>query len=213
MRLLSKKSVTSGRTMSSTLMRKSASSLLKHNGGLIRRTLLWAPPFPTKRPSSRHCSIARAVSDFAGSLVLRFRTNSIPMNSPTPRTSPMMWCRSLSSISLGIKYCETSSAFCCSSSRSMISNTASPAAQATGLPPLVLKYCTPSNDRAISRVVNTAPRGNPLPMGFPSVKMSGTTPCASNAQKWDPVRPNPVWTSSQIVTPPSRRTDSYTCDR
>ena len=57
-------------------------------------------------------------------------------------------------------------------------------AQETGLPPKVLKYSIPvSNERAIAGVVTTAPSGWPLPIGLPSVTMSGTTPWVSKAQK------------------------------
>ena len=57
-----------------------------------------------------------------------------------------------------------------------------PAAHETGLPPKVLKYSIPvSNERAIAGVVTTAPIGWPLPIGLPSVTMSGTTPCELEA--------------------------------
>jgi len=32
-----------------------ASSLVKHIGGLIRKTFPWIPPFPTRTPSSTMC--------------------------------------------------------------------------------------------------------------------------------------------------------------
>src|ERR1044071_1588619 len=35
--------------------------------------------------------------------------------------------------------------------------------------------------------------------------MSGTTPWASNAQVWLPIRPRPVWTSSAMHSPPAAR--------
>lgn len=43
-------------------------------------------------------------------------------------------------------------------------------------------------------VVTTAPMGNPLPIPFAIVTISGMTSCPSKPQKWLPVRPNPVWT-------------------
>ena len=43
---------------------------------------------------------------------------------------------------------------------------------------LFLGTCDPvfQYDSAISRLVTTADKGNPLPIGFPSVTMSGITP-------------------------------------
>ena len=38
--------------------------------------------------------------------------------------------------------------------------------------------------------------GKPLPTGLPRVTMSGTTPCSSKPQKWDPTRPMPHCTCS-----------------
>jgi hypothetical protein len=54
-------------------------------------------------------------------------------------------------------------------------------------------------------VVTTAASGRPLPMPLAMVTMSGITPWFSKPQKWDPVRPNPVCTSSAIHTPPAAR--------
>ena len=80
-------------------------------------------------------------------------------------------------------------------------------AHETGLPPNVLKYSIPVwNDAAISRVVTTAARGCPFPIGFPIVTMSGTQSWVSKAQKCDPTRPKPTCTSSAIQTPPASRT-------
>ena len=53
-----------------------------------------------------------------------------------------------------------------------------PAAHAAVHAPQVAKYCMPlSKPSARCRVSNTPPIGKPLPMGLPSVTMSGTTPC------------------------------------
>jgi len=49
----------------------------------------------------------------------------------------------------------------------------------------------------------------PVPIGLPIVTMSGTTPWVSKAQKRVPARPNPVWTSSAMHTPPAARTWAY----
>src|SRR5258706_377303 len=100
-----------------------------------------------------------------------------------------------------------SSAFSCNPSSRIASSTAKPTAHETGFPPNVLKYSIPlAKDAAISGVVITAPIGWPLPIGFPRVTMSGTTPCVSNIQKCEPARPNPVCTSSATQTPPAART-------
>ena len=70
----------------------------------------------------------------------------------------------------------------------------------------MLKYSIPVwNERAISGVVTTAPIGWPLPIGLPSVTMSGTTPPSSKPQNARPTRPNPVCTSSAMQTAPAAR--------
>ena len=89
----------------------------------------------------------------------------------------------------------------------MTSSTASPAAQATGLPPKVLKNSMPlANESAIASVVTTAASGKPLPIGLPRTTMSGTTPWVSKPQKCVPSRPKPTCTSSAMQTPPAART-------
>jgi multidrug efflux pump subunit AcrB len=59
---------------------------------------------------------------------------------------------------------------------------------------------------ATSGVVTTAAIGWPLPIGLPSVTMSGTTSSSSKPQKCSPIRPKPVWTSSATHSPPAART-------
>ena len=74
------------------------------------------------------------------------------------------------------------------------------------MPPNVLKYSIPvSNERASAGVVTTAPSGWPLPIGFPRVTMSGTTPWVSKAKACVPTRPKPVCTSSAMHTAPAPR--------
>ena len=51
-------------------------------------------------------------------------------------------------------------------------------------------------------VVTTAPSGWPLPIGFPRVTMSGTTPWVSKAKTCVPTRPKPTCTSSAMHTAP-----------
>ena len=71
----------------------------------------------------------------------------------------------------------------------------SPAAAAAVQPPQVLKYSMPLlKPFASFWGMITAPMGKPLPMGFPSVTMSGITDCSWNPQNWLPTRPNPHWT-------------------
>ena len=73
----------------------------------------------------------------------------------------------------------------------------------------MLKYSIPvTKEAATSGVVTTAAIGCPLPIGLPSVTMSGTTPSSSKPQKCSPMRPNPVWTSSATHSPPASRTAS-----
>ena len=95
----------------------------------------------------------------------------------------------------------------------------------------VLKYSTPelANFSAISFVVTTADTGWPLPIGLPSVTISGHTPtqqrwgafnhthlpictfirkdlpCDWKLQKCLPLRPNPTWISSAMHRPPAAR--------
>ena len=66
-----------------------------------------------------------------------------------------------------------------------------------------------ANDAAISGVVTTAPSGCPLPIGFPSVTMSGTTPWVSKPHMWLPTRAKPIWISSAMHTAPFARASSY----
>jgi len=92
------------------------------------------------------------------------------------------------------------SALSWSFSSSTTSSTARPAAHETGFPPKVLKNSMPlSKAAAISRVVTTAPSGKPLPIGFPSTTMSGTTPCASKPRS-APQPAEAVCTSSAMAT-------------
>ncbi len=73
----------------------------------------------------------------------------------------------------------TRAAFSRRPSRSMTSSTASPAAQETGLPPVVLKkWARAAKRSASSRRITSAPMGWPFPIGLPRVTMSGTTPAA-----------------------------------
>ena len=59
-------------------------------------------------------------------------------------------------------------------------------------PPHVLKYSMPLlKPLASFWDMMTAPMGKPLPMGFPSVTISGTTDCSWKPQKWLPTRPKP----------------------
>lgn len=67
-----------------------------------------------------------------------------------------------------------------------------PAAAAPVQPPQVLKYSMPLlKPLASFWDIMTAPMGKPLPMGFPSVTISGTTSCSWKPQKWLPTRPKP----------------------
>ena len=79
-------------------------------------------------------------------------------------------------------------AFSTSRSSRIVSRTATPAAQATGLPPNV-EPCAPRPQRSWSARDDTmADSGSPLAMAFASTTTSGTIPACSNAHIL-PVRP------------------------
>lgn len=58
----------------------------------------------------------------------------------------------------------------------MISNTVDPTTHASGFPPNVLKCNAEFKLLAILLFVTTAPRGNPFPIPFARVTISGSTP-------------------------------------
>ena len=62
-------------------------------------------------------------------------------------------------------------------------------------------------------VVTTAPIGCPLPIGLPSVTMSGTTPSWAKPQNASPTRPNPACTSSATQSAPAARALAYAVRR
>ena len=85
----------------------------------------------------------------------------------------------------------------------MVSSTASPAAQLTGLPPKVLP-CEPGvNSPAALPNPMQAPIGRPPPSPLARVRTSGTTPAAMLANHC-PVRPMPDCTSSSTSSAPAR---------
>src|SRR4028119_1108916 len=167
------------------------SVLVTVSGGANRRV---APPTRfTSKPSSRQCSKTDRAS--SGSL----RSN--PTSNPSPRTSAP-----------GTRSASTSSAFFSTlplnrtssrnSSSSTTPSTALTAAIASGLPPKVEPWL-PGPSAANGSLASTAPTGNPPPRPFALARTSGTTPIPWYAYRC-PVRPAPVWTSSQTRTAPSR---------
>ena len=77
-------------------------------------------------------------------------------------------------------------------------------AQNDSVPAAIITSASPTRMRSATACPNPyTAAGTPLPIGLPSVTMSGATPCVSNIQKCDPARPNPVCTSSAISSPPS----------
>jgi hypothetical protein len=60
----------------------------------------------------------------------------------------------------------------------------------------------------MSARVTTAATGWPLPIGLPSVTMSGATPQAEKPQSPSPVRAKPHWTSSATKSAPAARATS-----
>lgn len=63
---------------------------------------------------------------------------------------------------------------------------------ASGFPPNVLKCNAEFKLSEISLLVTTAPRGNPFPIPFAKVTISGFTSWFSKPQKCSPVLPKPV---------------------
>ena len=87
-------------------------------------------------PRRRHSWKSAFVKSFeTSSFVPRSFTSSIPSRRPLPRTSPISGCRSCIACSLSSIFRPTRSAFSTRFSRVMISSDASPAADASGLPP------------------------------------------------------------------------------
>ena len=87
----------------------------------------------------------------------------------------------------------------------MTSMVARAAALVTGLPPKVERE-SPLTLSAISGRVMVPPTGTPLAMPLAKVMMSGSTSHCSMPNILPPVRPHPVWTSSQMNRPPYLRT-------
>ena len=79
--------------------------------------------------------------------------------------------------------------------------TALTAAVAIAVPLYVLPWSPGSNTAATSVRAQHAPTGMPLPIALASVTTSGTTPSCSKPNQ-RPVRPNPVWISSTIISAP-----------
>ena len=74
---------------------------------------------------------------------------------------------------------------------------ASAPADDIGLPPKVEIELAPKLSM-MSALATTPPMAMPFPTPLANVRMSGVTPCASYPQKCSPVRPQPVWTSSEM---------------
>ncbi len=79
----------------------------------------------------------------------------------------------------------------------------------TGDPPKVEMELA-SRQFMTSARATTPPTDMPLPMPFAKVRMSGGPfeACACQPQKWSPVRPQPVCTSSEIHRTPCRSSTS-----
>ena len=100
-----------------------------------------------------------------------------------------------------------------SPSAAMVSSTASPAAQASGLPPKV-EPCMPGVSSVLTSgpKVISAPIGTPPPRPLARVIASGTTPAWWKANQV-PVRPMPVCTSSSTSSAPASRVTSRAARR
>ena len=85
--------------------------------------------------------------------------------------------------------------------RRISSMTALTAAVAIAVPLYVLPWSPGSKTAATSRRAQQAPTGIPLPIALAIVTTSGaTSSCWKPNQR--PVRPNPVWISSTIISAP-----------
>ena len=101
--------------------------------------------------------------------------------SPGPRTSPIRassaWKRSRPARSSAPR----AAALATRPSRSIVSSTAIPAAQATGLPPYVVPWALLPQRSWRSRLVASAESGSPFAIAFAMQTASGTIPACSNA--------------------------------
>src|SRR3712207_7819796 len=80
------------------------------------------------------------------------------------------------------------------------------------LPPKVARWSLPEMESITSARPITAPMARPLPRPFAIVIMSGSIPDSSIPQKWLPVRPNAVWTSSEMYRIPVSRSEEHTSE-
>lgn len=134
--ITSSKSIsTSSSTSSRTDTKWLTFSIEKTIGGFSFKTLLSGPSLLTMIFLSFILDTTCFASAVAGILLILSRTNSIPMNNPAPRTSPIIFRRFASFFNSAIRWLPTCKAFSCRFSRSMISITAFATAQDTGLPP------------------------------------------------------------------------------
>src|SRR6266542_3960026 len=178
-------------------MALAASSSVIVSGGEIRRTLPYKPPLPISRPRSFAPSMACAATSAPGSFVSRSFTSSTPSIRPLPRTSPTASCRSPRSRSPSIRNLPTVRALCWRSSSSRCSRFASATVEDSGLPPNV-EIELALSESTISWRPSTAPMAMPLPRPLAMTMASGWTSYPSIPQYVSPVRPNPVWTSSEM---------------
>ena len=124
-------------------------------------------------------------------------TNSSACMRPLPRSSAIQSFASTAGASPAVSWLPRSRALACMFSSSRAWRVALPAAAESGLPPNV------ENDvtwivSMISARATTPASAAPLPTPLAKVSMSGTMSWASYPQKCSPVRPQPVWTSSEI---------------
>src|SRR5215469_18045623 len=154
----------SASTSSSMRSAIAASSSSTTSGG-ARRIVLW-PQLRSSKPLRKAASSISCTMWCSGFFVCRSATNSMPIMSPRPRTSPMMSCFFASERKPSSKTLPTRVAFCMSPF-SMRSSVASAAAQATGLPPNVLPWLPWPHDMTDSFAM-IAPIGSPEPSPFAS---------------------------------------------
>ncbi len=155
--------------------------------------MLFLPHSSRMRPRLKHsCATAPASSGVA---------SSTPIIRPTPRISVTIVSPDSFCCRVAFSAAPTRAEFA-QSSRSSRSTVASPAAIATGLPAIVEPWL-PAGHVITSFFAIIAPSGMPDAIPLAASTTSGTTPVCSAANIL-PVRPMPLWTSSNTRRMPWR---------
>src|SRR5215207_1989078 len=191
---------TSARASSMMSAASSAASRVMRSGGEMRMVFALRPPLPTSRPRARQASRKRTAATGSGA-------RSSPASSrasirPRPRTSATVSWSSAILRRRSLRWAPTSWALVCRSLSRMYFRFARAPAVEIGFPPKVERWRLGATDSTTSALPTTPPMARPLPRPLAITIMSGSTSKASMPQKCSPVRPKPVWTSSEIKSIP-----------